>query len=333
MQSPNVSIIIPAHNAANTIKRCLDSVINNTLANIEIICIDDASTDNTVDIIASYKDSRIRLIQIKYNSGVSVARNIGINKAHGEYLGFIDADDTVDSDFFEKLYKNAKQTYSDIVKAELTLVFADNSSHKITDLQNTVRENKYKFVRNFTSAIYNRKMLNTYNIRFPENLYLTEDTIFLINAVHHANKVSVIDNTTYYYFRTPDSSDGSKYSHDKVVMAITAYKTLLNQINEWVDLDDDKYDVISAYVGQLALYPCEKASNVNDFVLLADGIIWVYKHIKRPVVLHDVFGKKIINAIQHNDIKSIIYQIAPKRTVRFLGIPLFKKTYNLQDNK
>ena len=99
---PKISIIVPVYNREKLIKRCLDSLLNQTLKDIEIICVNDSSTDNSEKIIKQYTDSRIKLITIPH-SGPSVCRNKGMEIASGEYIGFTDSDDWVDLDFFEKL--------------------------------------------------------------------------------------------------------------------------------------------------------------------------------------------------------------------------------------
>ena len=111
-----ISIIIPVYNVSKYLRVCLDSVINQTYKDLEIICINDGSLDNSLDILKEYsnKDNRIIIID-KKNSGVSAARNDGIERSSGEYLFFIDSDDYIDNDFIEVFYNNAKKNDSDLV--------------------------------------------------------------------------------------------------------------------------------------------------------------------------------------------------------------------------
>ena len=113
-----VSIIVPVYNVELYLKHCLDSLVNQTLKDIEIICVNDGSTDNSLSILEEYaqKYSVIKVID-KENGGISSARNIAISQAKGEYLGFVDSDDWVDLDYFEKLYNTAKKYNSDIACA------------------------------------------------------------------------------------------------------------------------------------------------------------------------------------------------------------------------
>ena len=106
-----ITVIIPIYNVSKYLKNCLESVINQTYKNLEIICINDGSTDNSLQILKEYKERDERIIIIdKKNAGVSAARNDGIEKASGEYLFCVDGDDYIDEDFFEKFY-NKPQTF------------------------------------------------------------------------------------------------------------------------------------------------------------------------------------------------------------------------------
>ena len=118
MQEKTISLIIPVYNVEKYLARCLDSVINQTFKDLEIICIDDGSTDNSSDILQNYalKDERIVVIR-QANAGLSAVRNVGISRAKGEYICFIDSDDWIDFDFCEKLYNSAEKHSADIAVA------------------------------------------------------------------------------------------------------------------------------------------------------------------------------------------------------------------------
>ena len=113
-----ISIIVPVYNTEKYLEKCLNSLISQTLEDIEILCINDGSTDNSIKILEQYanRDSRIKIIN-KKNAGVSAARNTGISQAKGEYLGFVDSDDYVDLNFYEKLYNTAKEYNASIAVA------------------------------------------------------------------------------------------------------------------------------------------------------------------------------------------------------------------------
>ena len=118
---PKISVIIPVYNAEKYLERCLDSACKQTLQDIEIICVDDCSTDGSFEILKKYSKNYKNLIVIKLekNQGESAARNAGLSAAKGEYLAFMDNDDEIDLNFYEKLYEKAAKTNADIVKGQV----------------------------------------------------------------------------------------------------------------------------------------------------------------------------------------------------------------------
>ena len=113
-----VSVIVPVFNAASSLRRCLDSILSQTLEDIEIICVDDGSTDGSAAILSEYSgaDGRLHVVTFPSQRGVCAARNAGIDAARGEFLGFVDSDDSIRSDFFGLLVARAVETGCDIVK-------------------------------------------------------------------------------------------------------------------------------------------------------------------------------------------------------------------------
>ena len=113
--NPKISIIVPIYNVEKYLPKCIDSIINQTLENIEIILVNDGSTDSCAEIIESYanKDNRIKVIH-KKNGGQSSARNMGLDIAKGEYIGFVDSDDWLHYDMYENMYKSIKKVNSDL---------------------------------------------------------------------------------------------------------------------------------------------------------------------------------------------------------------------------
>ena len=116
MKTPLVSVLIPVYNVEKYLSRCLDSLINQTLTDIEIICVNDGSTDDSLKILRQYqeKDNRIVIVD-KKNGGLPSARNAGLDRARGQYVGFVDSDDYVEPSMFETLYKTAKKKNSEVV--------------------------------------------------------------------------------------------------------------------------------------------------------------------------------------------------------------------------
>ena len=119
MEDISVSIVVPVYNVHNYLKECMDSILKQTLKNIEVICVDDGSTDNSLSILRSYekRDLRVKVIT-KANSGYGNTMNIGIDQARGKYIGIVESDDYIDANMFERLYMTAELYQAEIVKSD-----------------------------------------------------------------------------------------------------------------------------------------------------------------------------------------------------------------------
>ncbi len=226
-QDPKVSIIIPVYNCENFLRRCLDSLVNQTLKDIEIICINDGSTDDSLDILREYegKDSRFVVID-KENGGQSVARNVGIDRAKGEYLGFVDSDDWVDLDFYEKLYNTAEKYKSDIAVAGIVRLndIKKRFYLKITDEVLSINYNtKLKLCdvpdkSYIWNKIYKTENYKKLNLKFTENRFY-EDVVFTPEILFYLEKLVTVPDTYYYYWDRPNSTvalKDEKHLNDKL---------------------------------------------------------------------------------------------------------------------
>lgn len=207
---PKVSVIIPVYNTEKYLSKCLDSLVSQTLQDIEIICINDGSTDNSLELLKSYaqQDKRIKIINFKENQGVSRARNAGIRVATGEYIGFADSDDTVDLNFYEKLYDKAKETDADVVKGDLKEIFPNRKIIFYPQNEAILKyQNKFCFYLSFTSAIYRLELIKTNKIFFSHRLIYTEDLVWLNQVISKSNKIEIVPDVYYNYLRRDDSTD------------------------------------------------------------------------------------------------------------------------------
>lgn len=216
-----VSIIIPTYNTAKYLPACLDSIINQTYQNLEIILIDDGSTDNSYEIAKEYaqKDSRIKLIHQK-NAGQSCARNHGINLATGKYIGFIDSDDQIKKDFIEKLLKPFSQqnTILSVCGVQYKRLRQKSTSNVyINPIRKKHKSESYKSYILYLLAIDGRmyssvnKLYKTNIVKklsFDENLNFAEDTKFVLNYLSHAegNIDFIIEPLYIYNFGTETST-------------------------------------------------------------------------------------------------------------------------------
>lgn len=211
---PKVSIIIPVYNVEKYIKECLDSVVNQTLTDIEIVCINDCSPDNSLSIIKEYinNDFRIKLINLEQNQGQGIAKNIGIDSAQGEYIMFLDPDDWLEPDACEIAYKQISSNNNDVTYFNLKFYNETNCEYTFDYLRlkpflSKLGKNSFSFEEinipymGFGEAvykIYKKDFLNRNNIRFSENRF-GEDIPFYIKTIISTNNVSVIDKPLYVY--------------------------------------------------------------------------------------------------------------------------------------
>ena len=205
-----VSVIIPVYNVEKYLRECLESVINQTLKDIEIICVNDGSTDNSLEILKEYaqKDERIVVIS-QENSGVSIARNVALDCAKGEYVCFMDPDDLYpDNDVLEVLYNKAKENNVKICGGEFS-EFKENVidlnqnfdgvlSGYLFKKNEIIEFDDYQFDYGFTRFLYETKFLTDNNIRFP-NYKRYEDPVFFVNAMVLAKHFYAVHKNVYAY--------------------------------------------------------------------------------------------------------------------------------------
>lgn len=195
--------------------KCLESLIKQTLKDIEIICVNDGSMDNSLAILKEFasKDSRIRIIDNQHQ-GVAKTRNTGIEQSTGEYIGFVDSDDYIDIDFFEKLYNSATKSNSDIAIASILKHknFFNIYNAKYTKeetaitIQDKIKlcEDKKHFFFYAWNKIYHSRFIKENNIKFSEG-QIYEDVMFAIKALYYSNKIISVYGTKYHYIEHENS--------------------------------------------------------------------------------------------------------------------------------
>lgn len=228
---PEISVIIPVYNAEKYLEECLQSVLAQTFVDFEIICINDGSTDHSLEILKQYakNDSRIKIID-QQNKGVSAVRNAGLAIAKGAYIGFVDSDDTIENDFFEKLIDNAENTKSDAVYSKLSAnhnlggFSGEIESPQI--LQNLLPQ--FFMQDNLNSVcikLFCLKIINDHNIRFPVGIKHGEDAQFNIEFLMKANRISFLDYCGYHYREVEGSATRNITRHDYLKRMVEVYET------------------------------------------------------------------------------------------------------------
>ena len=210
-----LSIIVPVYNVEKYLPKCLESLIKQTLNDIEIICVNDGSMDNSLAILKEFasRDSRIKIIDNQHQ-GVAKTRNTGIEQSTGEYIGFVDSDDYIDIDFFEKLYNSATKSNSDIAIASILKHknFFNIYNAKYTKeetaitIQDKIKlcEDKKHFFFYAWNKIYHSGFIKENNIKFSEG-QIYEDVMFAIKALYYSNKIISVYGTKYHYIEHENS--------------------------------------------------------------------------------------------------------------------------------
>ena len=250
MNKPLVSIIVPVYNVQAYLDRCIQSLLNQTLKEIEIILVDDDSPDNCPQICDSYakKDYRIKVIH-KKNEGLGLARNSGLELATGEYIAFVDSDDYVDLTMYENLYNTAKRYELDTVFSNFKIqnnnkihIIQQQKEFKIfrdTEIINDLLLNmiatdvsvKKERLINMSvwRAIYSKNIISQYNIKFEsERLFISEDIIFHIDYCSHAKAIGLVPHA-YYYYTVNINSLTKKIRTDRFKMSKVLHEEIIRR--------------------------------------------------------------------------------------------------------
>ena len=231
---PLISIIVPAYNIAEYLPRCLDSILNQTYNNLEIIVISDGSTDGTNQVIENYAAQDSRIVPVfKENTGVSDTRNRGLDIAKGEYIGFVDGDDFIEPEMYERLLKNAIEYDADISHCGYQMVFPS----KVVYYYNTKKMVIQSHIKGIEDTlrcdyvepspcikIYKSEILQT--LRMSKEIKTNEDVLFNFYAFVNAKKAIYEYIPFYHYILRNNSAATSKVSLEKLINPIEVKKEI-----------------------------------------------------------------------------------------------------------
>lgn len=293
-----VSVIIPIYNAAKTLRRCIDNLLEISMDNIEIILVNDGSTDESLMICNDYKevDNRIRVIS-KENEGVSATRNRGILEAKGKYIAFIDSDDYIFSKIYDDIIKRMKNDidvvffgYEKEENGSITYTTLNLKSEEISSEQILDRLLDSQFINDFGyvwNKIYRKNIIEKVQIYFETNISEREDLLFNIDVFKNVNKIQFIPNNPYVY----SQNDGSLV---RKVKSMNDTFTFIKELDKRIDSKDSRIQVLR-----------------NNIVIsaLADGLVKnvfaIYKD-KREI---NKIWKNIISCAEVSNIRCV--QVKP----------------------
>lgn len=288
-----VSIVVPIYNVEKYLNRCLDSLVNQTFKEIEIIALNNGSTDSSLDILKDYarNDNRITIIDNE-NLGVSKARNIGIDKSSGKYIVFVDSDDWIDINMIEVLHSNITKNNCDLVMCTYVREFDNHSKEKLFNLPEknlyVNYEIKDQLLRKLIGPLgkeltnpeyldalgtvwakmYKASLLKSNNLRFVDlsEIGSGEDTLFNIYAFNEADRVILLNKPMYHYWRGNINSITSRY----IPNFIEKRRKFFSYFRIFIDSNDlgDEYKIalnnrICTSVLGMGLLECSKSNDIS----------------------------------------------------------------------
>ena len=218
---PKVSIIVPVYNVEQYLEKCFNSLINQTLKDIEIIIVNDGSTDHSKDIIDKYLEKYPNVIKYLYkeNGGLSSARNYGMPYAKGEYIAFLDSDDYVEPNMYEEMYKTAKQYNSDMVECDFIWEYPNKKRYDNGIIYNGKEEAIEKARVVAWNKLIKREIIEKTKIEFPFGLRY-EDVEFFYKLVPHLNKISFAKKYFIHYVQRSNSIISTQNSKTKDIFKV-----------------------------------------------------------------------------------------------------------------
>lgn len=242
MSDVKVSVVVPVYNVEKYLKDCLNSLINQSLREIEIICVNDGSTDSSLSILEEYDDERIKIIT-QENKGLSGARNTGFKKASGEYTFFLDSDDWLELNALEEMYNLSEKLDLDICLCQFVNYIHESNTYEHNDYTditalnpsfdgtvfnyNDISDVIFKITHSAANKLYKTDFLKDLNAEFPEGLNY-EDVVYFFKVFLMASRVSIV-RKPFYIYRIRDNSistTGGRKSFDIFKVLEIAYQTL-----------------------------------------------------------------------------------------------------------
>lgn len=337
MEAPVVSVIVTAYNAESWLARCINSIISSTLRDIELILIDDGSTDGSLTIMKEYEEKDYR-ISVKHipNGGLGHARNIGIDMARGEYVTFVDADDCISEDILEKCSNVIKQYKPDLMDFNFCYVPEDGQAYpaksnnvpkdqlldrkflleKIIPVMINVGGDIQYFIENYACMkVFKKDILDSKNVRFDEARRKGEDRLFNVCFLKHAQTYWSLADYGYYYIKTPNSLSVSfdKTVLNSIIVNFEIYFKLFGDMYNFYNEYSIRYwcnSFINAIIEQYTLQSDSKVlRSMIEQALLSDTVKQWFERFDPQ----DNFGKTIKDSILLSNSEKI-FQICFKES-------------------
>ena len=303
-----ISVIVAVYNTEKYLDRCIESLLNQTYKNMELVIVEDCSTDSSRKLLKKYKGNKnIKVFYNRENRGLSYSRNYGLKKSTGDFIGYIDSDDYVEPDYYEKLMSSIKDNKSDIAICDIKLV--DEQTNKIQRCKCYANDfDVYSVVNNGFAASACNKLFKRKNIEkypFAEGK-VNEDIAVVIPTVIQAKKISYAD-TCYFYVQRGGSIQNSKFS-DKRFDIFDGVKTTLERIKNEQDYEFYKNAIVYNQLILLLMFAIPKERNFikrYKFLKKFNELSKDYKITKNTNYLEYLENSKRINQIYYKNLVSL----------------------------
>ena len=318
-----VSVIVPVYNVEAYLDRCLDSLVNQTLKDIEIIVVNDGSPDNSQDIIDKYVKKYENVFGYKKkNGGLSDARNYGLNKASGDYIAFVDSDDYVESTMFSKLYNKACEGNFDVVVSNFDYVddlgnlLGVGSSNIDKDLYgDEIKKSMLNIYPTAWNKLYKRELFSN-NIEFKKGVWF-EDVEFMYRLFPYIKSIGVVFDNLYHYVQREGAI--TKTFDERLYHYIDNWNGIIDFYKDRGLYDDYKMELEFCYVRYLYANFVKQATNYRDKDKYREAVNEVIKNVKDkfPCYRKNKYFYKSFKGLYlvmfNKFIANIYYNIANKR--------------------
>lgn len=295
MKQSVVSVIVPIYNAELFLDKCVSSIVSQTYKNLEIILIDDASTDGSKILCQKWmkQDERIQVLYNEKNKGAAYSKNIGLDAASGEYLCLVDSDDWIEIDMIERMLSRLEQYNADIIETPLYKVNSGNLEHnlkneytdeiEILDTEAALRElmQNRKLHQTPCNKLYKSNVIA--EIRFPAGRYI-DDEFWTYKVFANANSIIYYDHLCYYYRQHPSSAMGRKFNIGRL---------------DAIDALQERYIFIEKHFPELSFYAYDSFCGICCYLLQC-----LYR--STDIQEYEMFGRKIIKKIRKISLKNKI---------------------------
>lgn len=284
----DISVIVPVYNAENYLKACMDSLVNQTKKEIEIIAVNDGSKDDSLKILEEYESKYPKLVKVlsQENQGLSVTRNNGIKASKGKYVFFVDSDDVVKTDVLEKLWEKVEEYEYDLIAYDVELIYPEKTvivkSGIIDDKKELTKEDKNKLFQDMYcvawNKLYKRDLFNDENMLFTPGIWF-EDVLVLHKLIPNLKSMAHIDFAGYEYYQRENSITYT-YS-EKLIDIHFVMESILKYYKDAKFFDEYKDELEYMYVRYMYATYIKRLSKSKDKKRFNEGVDFVISEVNK----------------------------------------------------